>query len=163
MNERKIKETVIWKVDEETEREFIIHKFDVFEGLSILKTLLTKALPVDLFSSLDKDGFITRALGAVAGSQTEMSTEEFKSLMKRMLRSISEKLPIGETKVIDEAGNFGVIDMEYNLALVSYLLFQVLMVNYKDFFIEVLQRLGVQMVNLPQELEETINPLNILS
>lgn len=159
MIDRKIKEEVTWKVDEKTTRTFIIKRMPAMPALSNLKTLLTRALPLDLFSALDESGFMTKALGAVSNKK-EMSDIEFELFMKKLLSYTSEKLPSGEVKIIDDAGNFGVIDMEYNLALVSYLLMQTVLVNYKDFFIEMFHRLEEatgQSIELPEIIANQLN------
>lgn len=142
MNVRQTKKEIKWETEGENTRQFVIHKMPVLESISVLKTLLTRVLPLDLLSVLDESGNLAKGLAAIP--KKDMSDEEFTEFTKRLLQNVYEKLPVGETAVIDEVGNYGVIDLEYNLTLALYLLMQVVLVNYKDFFIEILQKLGVQ-------------------
>lgn len=146
MNVRETKKEIKWEVEGEKERTFVIKKMPVLESISVLKTLLTRALPLDLLSVLDESGNLAKGLAAVP--KHEMTDDEFTEFTKRLLKNVYEKLPVGDVAVIDEVGNYGVIDFEYNLTLALYLLTQVVLVNYKDFFIEILQKLGVQVENI---------------
>ncbi len=142
MNVRQTKKEIKWETEGENTRQFVIHKMPVLESISVLKTLLTRVLPLDLLSVLDESGNLAKGLAVIP--KKDMSDEEFTEFTKRLLQNVYEKLPVGETAVIDEVGNYGVMDFEYNLTLALYLLMQVVLVNYKDFFIEILQKLGVQ-------------------
>lgn len=59
------------------------------------------------------------------------------------MKNVYEKLKSGDVPVIQENGDFGVLDMEENMFLVGFLLLKVIEVNYKDFFLEILQKLGL--------------------
>lgn len=126
-------------------RKFKAKKMSAFEGVAVLKTLLTRALPIDLLSDVfAKDGLAGKLFAITdTPNKKDMSVDEFIEFQQRILRNAYEVLPAGDTPVVDKAGNFGVIDVEYNMFLVAYLLVKVIEVNYKDFFVEILQRCGM--------------------
>ena len=72
-----------------------------------------------------------------------MSIDEFVVFQKRLMKNVYEKLKSGDVPVIQENGDFGVLGMEENMFLVGFLLLKVIEVNYKDFFLEILQKLGL--------------------
>ena len=111
----------------------------------MLKEILTKALPIDLLSFLNDSGAgIDKILSMTNSvSKKEMSIDEFVVFQKRLMKNVYEKLKSGDVPVIQENGDFGVLDMEENMFLVGFLLLKVIEVNYKDFFLEILQKLGL--------------------
>ena len=139
-------------------RTFVVKKMNPLEGISVLKVLLTNALPIDLLSGfLDSDNKFKQMLALMPEStkKHEMSVEDFVLFEKRLLKNAYEILASGEVQVIDEAGNFGVFDIEDNLFLVMFLLVKVIEVNYKDFFLEFLRRLG--MLEEMKSMAENLN------
>ena len=138
--ERKIKEIVTYE-----DRTFVIKKMTPFEGIAVLKEILTKALPIDFLSFLNDSGAgIDKILSMTNSvSKKEMSIDEFVVFQKRLMKNVYEKLKSGDVPVIQENGDFGVLDMEENMFLVGFLLLKVIEVNYKDFFLEILQKLGL--------------------
>ena len=113
--------------------------------MAVLKEILTKALPIDLLSFLNDSGAgIDKILSMTNSvSKKEMSIDEFVVFQKRLMKNVYEKLKSGDVPVIQENGDFGVLDMEENMFLVGFLLLKVIEVNYKDFFLEILQKLGL--------------------
>lgn len=131
-------------------RKFIVKKMNPLEGIAVLKELLTKAMPLDLLGGLLKDeekdkslSGIGNMLGILDTRKREMSIEEFVEFEKRLLKNTYEKLKSGDVRVIAENGDFGVEGMEDNMFLLGYLMVKVIEVNYRDFFIEILLKLGV--------------------
>ena len=139
-------------------RTFVVKKMNPLEGISVLKVLLTNALPIDLLGGfLDSDNKFKQMLALMPEStkKHEMSVEDFVLFEKRLLKNAYEILASGEVQVIDDAGNFGVFDIEDNLFLVMFLLVKVIEVNYKDFFLEFLRRLG--MLEEMKSMAENLN------
>ena len=54
------------------------------------------------------------ARSALAALKKELSEYELESLMKTCLRSVSVLLPAGPMKVMDEGGNWGYPELEYD-------------------------------------------------
>lgn len=138
-------------------RTFVVKKMNPMEGIAVLKTLLTNALPIDLLGMfLSEDSKMKQMLALLPDgmSKKEMSIDDFVMFEKRLLRNTYEVLKSGEVQVVDNAGNIGVLDVEDNMFLIVFLLVKVIEVNYKDFFIETLQRLGMleEIKSLTQEV-----------
>lgn len=142
--------------DENDVRKFVIKKMVPIEGLAVLKELLTRAMPVDLLGTLsagDANNNIGRMLG-LAGNvkmRSEMSIDEFTQFLKRLLKNAYEVLPVGQVQVYNKDGTCNINNFEDDMFLNLWLIAKVIEVNYKDFFIEALQRAGLQ-----QATEETI-------
>lgn len=139
MEERKIEEVV-----EVQGRKFVIKMFPADEGLAILKELITRAIPFNLFSGIAIGGQSISALAETFGvdnSKTQMSIDEFTVFEKRLLRCVRARLKDGDEPIISKEGQYQVVDIEYNMSLVLKLLVEVVRVNYSDFFVEMLEKL----------------------
>ncbi len=153
MLDRKISEAVNYEG-----REFIIKKMTPFKGIAVLKTLLTRALPIDLLSSFSDSEEVSRMFSGMSKDKKDMTEEEFIELELELMKTVSENLKGGPTPVIDDRGNFQVEDLENNMLLVVWLLVKVVEVNYKDFFIEMLQKAGLitKLDNIPEQMQQII-------
>lgn len=153
MLDRKTEEVVKYE-----NREFIIKKMTPFKGIAVLKTLLTRALPIDLLSSFAEDTAINKMFSGISNTKKDMTEDEFIELEIELIRMVSEKLKGGDTPVIDDRGNFQVENLENNMLLVTWLLVKVIEVNYKDFFIELLQKAGVikEVENVPEVIQNIL-------
>lgn len=125
-------------------RQFIIKKMPAAESMSVLKEILTRSLPIDLLSLINVEG---KSIGSTLSSSglgqgSQMSIDEFSKFQMRLMKNVSERLPGGDIEVVDSLGNFKVEDLEFNLDLFLTLLLKVVSVNYKDFFIEKMKKLG---------------------
>ena len=59
-------------------RIFIIYKMNPLQGIATLKTLITKALPINLLSFVDADDKISKMFGGIKNiGKSEMSEDEF--------------------------------------------------------------------------------------
>ena len=76
-------------------------------------------------------------------NKKEMSIDEFAEFQKRLMKNCYEKLKSGDVAVLQSNGDFGVPGLDNNMLLVGFLLLKVVEVNYKDFFLEILQKLNV--------------------
>uniref|UniRef100_UPI0037DD19E6 phage tail assembly chaperone n=1 Tax=Methanobrevibacter smithii TaxID=2173 RepID=UPI0037DD19E6 len=139
-------------------RIFIIYKMNPLQGIATLKTLITKALPINLLSFLDADDKISKMFGGIKNiGKSEMSDDEFVELELKLLSNVSEVLKSGEVKIIDSAGNYQVQDLDNNMLINAFLLLKVVEVNYKDFFIELLQKLDGMEEKLTSKISEMTN------
>lgn len=123
------------------DREFILRKMPAAKGYAILAETLTKALPLNIIGSALED-FVPKALLNLDNKQ-QMSMAELEQLQLRLLSSVSEQLPGGVTAIVDSKGHFQVEDLEDDMLLFGQLLIKVLEFQYKDFFLEILAKLGI--------------------
>jgi len=112
-------------------RKFRINKFDALTGSYIAYTLMNEVLPM---------GLNMKAGIPMPKNSTKMTKEAFSELQKDCLRVCGEMLDAGFAPVIDENGNWGVNDLEYDTATVLNLTIQVLVSNVSSFFDESLLR-----------------------
>ena len=80
-------------------------------------------------------------------SPSENTLEEFKKQVVKGRYSVGLACDGDGDRlgVVDELGNYQVQNLEYNLDLFSSLILKVLCVNYKDFFINKLKKLGLML------------------
>lgn len=126
-------------------RTFIIRKLPAARGYALLVEILTKALPLNLIGSA-LEGFVPAGLLDTAGKQV-MSLEELEALQLKLMASVSEILPAGETKVLDGQGNWQVEDLGDDMLLFGQLLVKVVVHQYQDFFTGVLSKLGISVAD----------------
>lgn len=120
-----IKKRITEKIIEVQERKFVIEKLDAQTGGFIAFTLLSRSVP----------SMISGAMGvALPQTGTTMSKKEWVELQKDILSCVSEKLPVGKTQIYNEQGNFAVLDMEKNAALLMRLTIDAVQFNFMDFF-----------------------------
>lgn len=98
--------------------EFRITKLDAFSGAKLLK----------LLSHADTDNLQELVLG--------LSEYELESLMKTCLRSVAVLLPAGPMKVMDEGGNWGYPELEYDSWNCLKLTMEVIQWTLEGFFPE---------------------------
>lgn len=139
-------------------RQFIINKMSPTMGIAVLKELITRSMPIDLLGMLDQTGGSKSAklkslmsFGSIGTSQ--MGIDEFEEFERRLLSYVYEKLVSGPVCVIDSNGNYRVENLESDTMLVLKLIVEVVKVNYKDFFIEILQEFKVIFKEDDQNLE----------
>jgi len=121
------------------ERTFRVKKFNAFLANGILRDLVTTALPINISEFLP----IANLGGMVSKT---MSIIEFADFQKLLLSQTYELLPAGETLILDNQGNFAVIDLEYDQTAIFELFKEVIIFNFGGFFIESLSLLGITKV-----------------
>ena len=128
-------------------RKFQINKMDALESLAILKELLTRAMPFDLTSifgdEINKLIGSSSSVASVMNSKKDMSIDEFILFQRRLLKYAYEILPSGPVQVMNQYGEFGIIDADKDLTMVLKLLIEIVRFNYESFFIETLSTLGI--------------------
>lgn len=117
------------KIVELSGRKFKIEKFDALTGSYIAFTLFEKIMPMGLGKKLGIDDTLKNAPGRAL-----MTRQEFKQLQLDALSIVSEILPAGTRPVIDEAGHWGVNDIDRDTALVLMLTIHALAFNISGFF-----------------------------
>lgn len=120
-------------------REFVLHKFTPFFGVY---------LAAQTFGSIIGS---KNKLEALVKSILNKPKEDFIKLQQDVLKYCFEKLPAGPTAVVDENGNFAVMNMDAPLALTLFI--QTLMFSMSDFFTDEV------MENMSQAVENSLEPL----
>lgn len=143
-------------------RTFIIRRLPAAEGLAVLKELMTRTVPLDIFSNIDIGGQSLENLLSNFGGQNKslMSIDEFAALENRLMKCVSEKFPRDEINVIGEYGEYLVEDLEDNIELFFDLIVKVIIFNYKDFFLKKMEALGlIEKINQDKPSQELIQSL----
>lgn len=148
------------KIFEVNDRKFTIKMMEPLYGIAILKELLTRSLPIDLLGMIDSTGQSSKLQGLVSSSSSAgvkpMGIDEFVEFQRRILSYAYEILPSGEVQVIDKFGNYKVMNLENDMALVLRLLVEILKVNYLSFFIEILQNFKILEKLMPEESSQEL-------
>ena len=114
------------------DRTFSIKKFDAMTGLQVARLVISKAAPI--IPALDGNfdaGSLYKLIGEVTAALTD---EDIKLLASKCLSVCYEVLPAGLAQVVDEHGNYGVDDIEYDMVLVLRLCFESIKWGAADFF-----------------------------
>lgn len=123
------------------ERTFVLNKMPAARAYAVLAEIVTKALPLNLLGSALED-FIPASLLNLENKKP-MSMEEFEQLQLKLLMCVSEELKSGPVAVVDSKGNFQVEELEEDMLLFGQLLAKAVEYQYKDFFTELLSRMGI--------------------
>ena len=145
-------------------RTFVIRYLPAAEALAILKDLITRTVPLDIFSGIFVDteegqSTLSNVLSNFGGNnKTLMTIDELVALENRMMKCVSEKFTREEIEVIGNYGEFQVEDLEDNLELYFDLIVRVVAFNYKDFFLKKAQALGLikKREEIDQELIQSL-------
>lgn len=131
------------------ETEYSIKRFDAKTGLKLARLVISKAAPIiplleTITADTDKDkekdkgdkkpeenAKIYEAVGAVLET---LSDEDLDNLVDKCLRVCYANLPAGMQPVIDETGNYGVDNVEYDMGLTLRLCFEAIKWGASDFF-----------------------------
>lgn len=130
---------------------YSIKKFDAKTGLKLARLVISKAAPIipmlDKITGKDEgkntgkdernkpDAEGNKELYKVVGAVLEtLSDSDLDDLMDKCLRVCYASLPAGEQPIIDENGNFGVPDVEYDIGLCIRLCFEAIKWGAADFF-----------------------------
>ena len=120
-------------------REFVIRKFTPFFGIYLAAQTITGVM-----GSKNK-------LEGMVKSILNKPKDEFIKLQQDVLKYCFEKLPAGPTAVVDENGNFAVVNVDAPLALNLFI--QTFLFSMSDFFTdEVMESMG-------QAIENSLEPL----
>lgn len=129
------------------EDTYSIKKFPAKTGLKLARLVIAKAAP--LIPLLDtpkakadgtpkakaesaaQDDHVYEAVGTILDS---LSDEDIDDLVDKCLRVCYLNLPAGLAPVIDEFGNYGVENVEYDMSLTIRLCFEAIKWGASDFF-----------------------------
>lgn len=129
------------------EDTYAIKKFPAKTGLKLARLVIAKAAP--LIPLLDtpkanpnatakekaekaaQDDHIYEAVGTILDS---LSDEDIDDLVDKCLRVCYLSLPAGLAPVIDDLGNYGVENVEYDMSLTIRLCFEAIKWGASDFF-----------------------------
>ena len=127
-----------YKIIEVNGRKFRLNKMSAMKGNYMLLKM-TKFLPAILenihLEKMDSDEFsfddinLTKAFEPIYS----MTEKEFMYIQENCLKSVEEILPAGAQAVLNDNGQWGVLNIEFDMALVMNLTFQSLWFNLKGF------------------------------
>ena len=139
----------IYEMDIDGEkRTFRIQKMDAFTGTFLMKLLTEKVLPslkdaIKIVNSESPDdenaaevSMQKMLLEIIPELLSSLDEKETRRLMTVCLQTVSCLYEAGYQKVVDSNGNFGVEELEYDVAACLKLVYQVFVFNCADFFAE---------------------------
>lgn len=119
-------------------RKFRLGKFDARTGSYMLFKLIGMLSPIfkNIDSSKDiKDISIEDInLTELLSGLTSLPEKDFRYIQDNCLRTIKELLPGNAPQVLDEYGNYGILNAEYDTMLILNLTAQALIFNVTGFF-----------------------------
>ncbi|KIN80938.1 phage tail assembly chaperone [Clostridium botulinum] len=131
---------VLYEEIEINGRKFRLNKLDARTGSYMLFkftkiiTPILKGLKIENINDIGDIKISDLNFTEVAASIFDLPEEEFRYIQDNCLRVVEEILPAGPAKVLDKYGNFGVMDIEFDTALLMNLTIQSLVFNVKGFF-----------------------------
>jgi hypothetical protein len=135
-----MEQSVLYKDIEVNGRKFRLGKFDARTGSYMLFKLVGILTPI--FKNIDtkkdvKDINIEDInLTEMLSSLTSLPEKDFRYIQDNCLRTVKELLPGNAPQVLDEFGNYGILDAEYDTMLILNLTVQALIFNVSGFFSE---------------------------
>lgn len=120
-------------------RTFKLRKFDPLLGNYILMKLFTMTLPFGIGDVLKQAATKNTEMSAIASANTKtemMSKADFLELQRDILSHCYEVLPAGETPVVMQNGQYGI--MNFTMGICMQLLIATVAFNFNDFFEDVL-------------------------
>ncbi|NHL37744.1 hypothetical protein FDE95_14270 [Clostridium botulinum] len=126
-----------YKDIEINERRFRLNKMDARTGSYMLFKLMKILTPI--FKNIKADDTENISLDDInltdlMSSIFNLPEDEFRYIQDNCLRVVEEILPAGPARVIDKYGTFGVLNIEFDTALLMNLTIQSLIFNVKGFF-----------------------------
>lgn len=131
------------------DQDYMIKKFDAMTGLKLARLVIAKTAPIIPLLDIggdenDKDKKPKRTaeeianderlytlVGEILGTMTDADIDD---LVKKCLSVCYVDLPAGPAPIIDETGNYGVDDVEYDMALTIRLCIEAIKWGASDFF-----------------------------
>lgn len=128
-----------YKIIEVNGRKFRLNKMSARTGTFMLLKI-TKILPPILenisLDQLDEDNFNIKELNLSKLLEPifDMDEKEFHYIQDNCLKTVEEILPAGAQAVLNDNGQWGVLNIEFDMALVMNLTVQSLWFNLQGFF-----------------------------
>lgn len=120
-------------------RHFRLNKMNARTGSYMLFKVISIVSPIIKNINLDQLEEINVEdlnLTELLSSLFNLEEKDFNYIQDNCLKVVEEILPAGPARVLDEYGNFGVLDMEFNTPLILNLTVRSLIFNVQDFFSE---------------------------
>lgn len=114
---------------------FVVKKFTAKDGLKMARLILSKAAPIIpyLDGSEPEEGD-DKAVLALLNVLNTISDADVDDIVNKCLKVCYKPLPAGLQAVIDEAGNYGVDGIEYDMLKTIALCVQAIKWGASDFF-----------------------------
>lgn len=128
---------VTYKDIEINDRKFRLNKMDARTGSYMLFKLMKILTPI--FKNVSEESLKDKKiedlnLTELAESLFELREEEFKYIQDNSLYVVDEILKAGPQKVLNKSGEWGILNIEFDTALVMNLTVQSLVFNVQGFF-----------------------------
>jgi hypothetical protein len=128
---------IVFKDIEVEGRKFRLNKLDARTGSYMTFKLVGILTP--LFKNIDLESLEDLKLNdlniiEMSSSLFKLSEDDFRFVQDNCLQVVDELLPAGLQKVLDKSGKWGVLDIEFDAALVMNLTIQSLVFNVTGFF-----------------------------
>lgn len=120
-------------------RKFRLNKLNARTGtfmlIKLTKTLAAVMSNIDI-DKLDSDDLSIKDLNLTKVLEPifDLSEEEFSYIQDNCLKTVEELLPAGPQPIFDNNGQWGVLNIEFDMALVMNLTLQSLWFNLQGFF-----------------------------
>lgn len=120
-------------------RKFRLNKLNARTGtfmlIKLTKTLAAVMSNIDI-DKLDSDDLSIKDLNLTKVLEPifDLSEEEFSYIQDNCLKTVEELLPAGSQPILDNNGQWGVLNIEFDMALVMNLTLQSLWFNLQGFF-----------------------------
>lgn len=128
-----------YKDIEINDRKFRLNKLNARTGtfmlIKLTKTLAAVMSNIDI-DKLDSDDLSIKDLNLTKVLEPifDLSEEEFSYIQDNCLKTVEELLPAGPQPILDNNGQWGVLNIEFDMALVMNLTLQSLWFNLQGFF-----------------------------
>lgn len=128
----------LFKTVEIGESTYRIKKFTAITGMQIARMILSKLTPLapllrEAGNDLDAETLYAN-LSQLSKCLDTISDEELASLTKKCLLVCAKKMPHGYVNCIDDAGNYALEGLEYDLLLTLRLIWEAIAWGAADFF-----------------------------
>jgi hypothetical protein len=129
----------IFKMVQIGEDTYRIQKFTARDGLKLARMVLAKIAPIipllkDMKTDGEDDGEDNFDYNAVSVALDGLNDQDMDYLMNKCLRVCCKMLPAGPQAVIDENGNYGIPEAEYDMGLTVRLVVEAIRWGASDFF-----------------------------
>ncbi|NFC29240.1 hypothetical protein EXM98_04655 [Clostridium botulinum] len=140
------------------ERKFRLNKMDARTGSFMLFKLMKILTPI--FKNIKVDNTEDISLDDInltdlMSSIFDLQEDEFRYIQDNCLKVVEEILPAGPSKVIDKYGNYCILNIEFDTALLMNLTIQSLVFNVKGFFA------GSPLTSITQKLTTSLQNLKM--
>lgn len=117
------------------EDNYRIKKFTSINGLQIARLVVSKLAPlIPLIVSDSRNNGVEGMAEVIGEAIGTLEDKDIETLVKKCLRNCEKMLKLGPVRCIDENGNYGVEDLEYDIVITIQLVVEAIKWGAGDFF-----------------------------